>query len=55
MSSSSLLMKQNIIDGDMDDDCQTDEEQIIEAKNMMRHELESAISKYLTDKKDGTA
>jgi hypothetical protein len=45
-------MKKTIIDGDVDDDCATDEEQMDDAKHMLKNELASAINKFLTDKKD---
>ena len=40
------VIRKTIIDGDIDDDCATDEEQIEDAKDMMRKELLSAINKY---------
>ncbi len=39
-------IKKTIIDGDIDDDCATDEEQMEDAKEMMLKELFGAISKY---------
>lgn len=33
------VIKKTIIDGDVDDDCQTDEEQRCDAKSMLRSEL----------------
>ena len=38
----------------MDDDCQTDDEQRSNAKNMLRSEVEKAITKFMQDKRDGT-
>jgi hypothetical protein len=43
----SALMKQNIIHGELDDDCQTDDEQKEDAKRMLLREVSSAISHYL--------
>lgn len=48
------VMRKTIIDGDVDDDCQTDEDQKSDAKGMLRNELSQAINKYLSDKRDGT-
>lgn len=48
------LIKQNIIHGEVDDDCQTDDEQKEDAKSMLKNELKSAINKFLQDKRDGT-
>lgn len=48
------VIRKTIIDGDVDDDCQTDQEQRSDAKEMLRNELTLAINKYLGDKKDGT-
>ena len=41
------IIIKNIIDGDMDDDCQTDDDQRIDALSMMKNELHKAISTYL--------
>ena len=38
----------------MDDDCQTDDEQRSNAKNMLRSEVDKAITKFMQDKRDGT-
>lgn len=54
-NASSALIRDNIIRGDVDDDCQTDDEQKCDAKKMLRREVEQAITKYLQDKRDGTA
>ena len=51
----SNLIKQNIISGDVDDDCQTDDEQKEDAKKMLRDEVKNAINKFFQDKRDGTA
>lgn len=37
----------------MDDDCQTDEEQLDDSKSMMLEELKKAVSQFKQDKKDG--
>ena len=50
----SALIRDNIIRGDVDDDCQTDDEQRTDAKKMLRTEIDKAISKFLQDKRDGT-
>lgn len=47
-------MKKNIIDSNMDDDCQTDDEQLDDAKKMMEEDLEKAITQYIRDKRDGS-
>lgn len=49
------IMRKTIIDGDVDDDCQTDDEQKTDAKGMLKNELLTAINKYLQDKRDGTS
>lgn len=49
-----VIIRKTIIDGEVDDDCQTDGEQKNDAKDMLKNELATAISKYLQDKKDGT-
>ena len=38
------MMRRNIIEGDVDDDCQTDGEQHDDAKEMMKNELKNAIN-----------
>ncbi len=43
----SALIRDNIIRGDVDDDCQTDDEQRSDAKKMLRREVDSAITKFL--------
>lgn len=48
------MMRKNIIVGEVDDDCQTDDDQRENAKNMLKDEIKSAINKFLADKKDGT-
>lgn len=48
------LIKKNIIHGEVDDDCQTDQEQKEDAKRMLKDELRNAIAKFVQDKKDGT-
>ena len=48
----SSLIHDNIIRGDVDDDCQTDDEQRVDAKRMLKNEVEKAINKYFQDKKD---
>ena len=48
------VIRKTIIDGDIDDDCATDNEQKEDAKEMMRKELLGAITKYQQEKKDGT-
>jgi len=50
----SYLIRDNIIRGEVDDDCQTDDEQRIDAKKMMKNEVEKAITKYFQDKRDNT-
>ena len=50
----SALIMDNIIDGDVDDDCQTDNDQKEDSKKMLRTEVANAINKYLQDKRDGT-
>jgi hypothetical protein len=47
------VIRKTIIDGDVDDDCQTDQEQRSDAKDMLKNELAQAISKFLSDKRDG--
>ena len=47
------VIKKTIIDGDVDDDCQTDQEQRSDAKDMLKNELAQAITKFLSDKRDG--
>jgi hypothetical protein len=49
------MIRKNIIQGSVDYDCQTDEEQRDDAKRMLRDEVRSAIGKFLQDKKDGVA
>lgn len=49
----SALFRKNIIVGNVDDDCQTDDDQKEDAKRMLRDEVKSALSKFLQDKKDG--
>ena len=51
----SHLIKQNIIQGEVDDDCQTDDEQQEDAKTMLREAVKTAVNKFMQDKKDGTA
>lgn len=51
----SAMIRKNIIQGSVDDDCQTDEDQRDDAKRMLRDEVRSAIGKFLQDKKDGVA
>lgn len=41
------IMRNTIIDGDVDDDCQTDDEQKNDAKAMLKNELSMAINKYI--------
>jgi hypothetical protein len=48
------MMRKNIIVGEVDDDCQTDEDQRANAKNMLKDELKNAVNKFLSDKRDGT-
>ena len=48
------IMRTAIIDGDVDDDCQTDDEQQKDAKSMLKNELSLAITRFIQDKKDGT-
>lgn len=48
------VMRKTIIDGDVDDDCATDDEQMDDAKCMLKNELANAINKFLQDKKDNT-
>jgi len=48
------VMRKTIIDGDVDDDCATDEEQMDDAKFMLKNELANAINRFLDDKKDNT-
>ena len=43
----SSLIRQNLIHGEVDDDCQTDDEQKEDAKGMLRNEAKTAILKYL--------
>lgn len=50
--SSSHIIRDNIIRGEVDDDCATDEEQETNAKRMLKNEVEKAINKYFQDKKD---
>jgi hypothetical protein len=52
---SSEIIRQNIIHGDVDDDCQTDDEQRQNAGRMLEKELRKAIDKFHQDKRDGTA
>jgi hypothetical protein len=40
---------------EVDDDCQTDDEQRVDAKRMLRNEVEKAINKFFQDKRDSTA
>lgn len=49
-----VIIRKTIIDGDVDDDCQTDGEQRNDAKDMLKNELAQAINKYLQEKRDGT-
>jgi hypothetical protein len=53
-NSQSALIRDNIIRGDVDDDCQTDDEQRSNAKRMLRCEVDKAITKFMQDKRDGT-
>jgi hypothetical protein len=48
------LIRSNIVHAEVDDDCQTDDEQKEDAKTMLRNDVKSAINKFLQDKKDGT-
>ncbi len=41
------IMRNTIIDGDVDDDCQTDDEQKNDAKAMLKNELTMAINKFI--------
>jgi hypothetical protein len=43
----SALIRDNIICGDVDDDCQTDDEQRCNAKRMLKTEVDKAITKFL--------
>ena len=43
----SNIIRGNIIDGDADDDCQTDDEQQTDAKGMMMEDLKNAIGKFI--------
>lgn len=54
-NASSALIRDNIIRGEVDDDCQTDDEQKNDAKKMLRREIDQAITKYQQEKRDGTA
>ena len=40
------VIRKTIIDGDIDDDCATDNEKKEDAKEMIRKELLGAITKY---------
>ena len=40
--------------GEVDDDCQTDDDQREDAKRMLRSEVKQAINKFLQDKRDAT-
>lgn len=53
-STTAAILRKNIIDGDMDDDCATDEEQRKSAKGMLNRELNHAVTTYLREKADGT-
>lgn len=48
------IIRKTIIDGDIDDDCATDEEQLEDAKEMMHDHLLEAINKYHQERRDGT-
>ncbi len=50
----SQVIKKSIIDSNIDDDCQTEEEQQQDAEKMMKEDLASAITQYLKEKKDGS-
>ena len=41
------IILDNIIDGDIDDDCQTDAEQHRDAGNMLLKDLQKSISLYI--------
>ena len=43
----SILLRENIIDGDQDDDCQTDEDVVKDAKKSQIKDLKKAVSTYL--------
>ena len=46
------VMRSAIIDGDIDDDCQSDEEQVEDAQKMLKDELIKAIAQYKEEKKE---
>jgi len=46
------MMRTNAIQGEMDDDCQTDEEQIEDAKEHLVEHLEQAVEHMEADRKD---
>jgi tRNA(Ile)-lysidine synthase TilS/MesJ len=48
------MMRKNIIHGEVDDDCQTDDDQRENAKNMLRDEIKNTVNRFIEDKRDGT-
>jgi hypothetical protein len=53
-NSESALIRKKIIPRDVDDDCQTDDEESSNKKRKLRFEVEKAIAMFMQDKLDGT-